>query len=289
MKCLMVVPTQDVYFFKFIDDKYIATTYNTTNKFLKQLFMILSYIDVLGILNNLIYGKWYKLLKKGYNVVFLDGCSLRYKLRKIINKYKNAYVYFWNPAFDVPYLNKLLKLNKKIATFDESDSIKYDLLYLNTFYEPCDNLITNESNIDLFFVGNDKGRKQTLDFFRKKCDEYNLKHYIYIPKNSKEQMSYNQYLEKLCESRVILEIVQMGQTGNTMRMMEALFYKKKVITNNKNVIKMDFYDPTYIYVFEKIDDLNFNDVVNFLDVVPNWKTDLIEQYRFCNWIEKFNY
>ena len=57
-------------------------------------------------------------------------------------------------------------------------------------------------------------------------------------------------------SRCVLDSAQDGQLGLTIRVLEALGAKKKLITTNEDVINYDFYKPENIYVYEGKIDLN---------------------------------
>ena len=68
-------------------------------------------------------------------------------------------------------------------------------------------------------------------------------------------MDYKEVIDIVKQSNCILEVVQEGQNGITLRTMEAVCYGKKLLTNNKNIVKYPFYDSKYISVFEDIDDI----------------------------------
>lgn len=61
-----------------------------------------------------------------------------------------------------------------------------------------------------------------------------------IPKEYKDEVTdqalpYEQILSLNRQSRAILEINQTGQTGLTVRALEATFLKKKLLTTNKSI------------------------------------------------------
>ena len=287
MNYIMVVPSINYFFFRYINSENICETYRVNYGIWKKILIILSYIDIFGFFNNLIYGRWYKNLKNNNTIViFQDGCTLRFKLRKIIKKNNNAYIYLWNPAFDVKYFDKIVLQNNKTYSFDLDDSKKYGLKYIDTFYVPT-KITFKPLEFDLLFVGQDKGRKQILDTIKNKFIENGLNPYIYIPQSKDEYLSYDQYLNLLAKSKVLLEIVQKGQSGSTMRMMEALFYKKKIITNNNQVRKFPFYNSSYIYIIEDINNIDFKSIMDFIKIESNFNDKIIEKYDFKNWVLNF--
>jgi hypothetical protein len=82
-----------------------------------------------------------------------------------------------------------------------------------------------------------------------------------------------------------LDIVSKGQTGLTLRPLEALYAEKKLITNDINIKTYDFYNPNNIFVLE---DNNFDKINDFLN--KNYQTvddKITEKYQFSNWIKRF--
>ena len=57
---------------------------------------------------------------------------------------------------------------------------------------------------------------------------------------------------------IILDIIQDGQSTETMRLIEALAAKRKVITNNMEVIHHELYLASNILYFNNIEDLKRN-------------------------------
>ena len=53
-------------------------------------------------------------------------------------------------------------------------------------------------------------------------------------------IDYNQILDELQKFDTVLEVVQPGQVGVTLRYYEAITYNKKLITNNEMVKKLPF-------------------------------------------------
>lgn len=71
-----------------------------------------------------------------------------------------------------------------------------------------------------------------------------------------EKISSKKMMEIFEQSRCILDAPQAGQTGLTIRTIECLGAKRKLITTNKDIKKYDFYDENNILVFDDGLDLN---------------------------------
>ena len=127
-----------------------------------------------------------------------------------------------------------------------------------------------EIKYDLIFIGDDKGRgriiKQTalnakrngihVNFKIPGTLNFNSSLVQYVP-----YMSYAQIIYENLESNCIFEVLQPGQTSMTLRTQEAVCLKKKLLTNNKNIIKEKFYDSRYIQVFERVEDIDWSFVI----------------------------
>jgi 1,5-rhamnosyltransferase len=78
---------------------------------------------------------------------------------------------------------------------------------------------------------------------------------------------YIDYIERALRSKVIVEANLPGQTGITLRTLEAAFLNKKLLTNNPFVRNLDFYDANNIFIFGE-DDPGTLDRFLHSDVVP---------------------
>ncbi|QIC76833.1 hypothetical protein FSC17_10625 [Acinetobacter indicus] len=59
--------------------------------------------------------------------------------------------------------------------------------------------------------------------------------------------------------------MQDGQSGMTLRPVEALFYNRKLLTNNQSVINEPFYHADNILVVKDIDSLSVVELKRFID------------------------
>ena len=73
----------------------------------------------------------------------------------------------------------------------------------------------------------------------------------------KKAMPYPEVVAEAKKSNCLLEVVREGQTGPSFRYYEAVCYNKKLLTNNKNAVNFPFYNPEYMHVFEKPEDIDW--------------------------------
>lgn len=71
-------------------------------------------------------------------------------------------------------------------------------------------------------------------------------------------MSYAEVVELVQQNDIIVEIINGTQTGNTLRLKEAVCYNKCLLSNNKNIISSPYYNPSYMQVFDSVDEINLN-------------------------------
>ncbi len=156
-----------------------------------------------------------------------------------------------------------------ILSFDHADAEKYGMHYYPLVYSPCD--VPEDDSIpesDVYFVGKAKDRLAEILKAFEKFRDAGLKCDFYItgvkPEDQKyadeitygNQMPYIENLKHIKKTKCLLEIMQGGGRGYTLRFDEAIMYDKKMITNNPEIINAPFYHPDRISVFEKAKDLD---------------------------------
>lgn len=86
-------------------------------------------------------------------------------------------------------------------------------------------------------------------------------------------------------ARCLLEITQANQSGLTVRCLEALFFDKKLITNNTSVRKLPFYNPARFFVLEQDDPAT---IAAFLAApLPALPPGALDPYDFSHWVKQF--
>lgn len=214
-------------------------------------------------------------------------------------KRKKANIILWNwnimPFKKAKRENMFFRLCQ-IWTFDKSDARKYGWKFNEQFYFRPENVRKVKNNIPIAFCAcADKNRytimKKIYDELEKEniiCDFYCVK-----DKDKKyevedqflidEPLGYEMFLKHVENSDIVVDVVQKGQTGLTVRVLEALFYNKKLITNNKSIINMPFYN-SYIYIYGEENKISFSEFLKLKDCIYNEKVKQI--YTFEQWIQK---
>lgn len=249
------------------------------------LFRLLRKLNMLN--NSLCFGKWkYKVKKCNYIILGENGYTPN--ISKYIKK-KNPkckiIMYYWNILNDE--YKKILE-DKNIDefwTFDKSEAEKYNLKYNPQFYSKKIISPNTEIKQDVVFMGRAKDRKKELKKLEEIIKKLSIKTNFFIIEKEKDLIKYNEYLKQVYASKCILDYNQEGQVGLTLRPMEALFYQKKLITNNKDIINYDFYNSNNIFILG-IDDMN--KIKEFIDS-PYQEIDekIVNYYDYESWLKRF--
>lgn len=161
----------------------------------------------------------------------------------------------WSPDFDATY------------SFDREQCEKLGMNYMNQFmpmgYKQSSIGVTPKilsSEPTALFIGREKGRGTTLlDLasalkasgckidFRILVDESTPNK---TPYHITSVIDYRKSLEATLQSDVLVEINQPGQSGFTLRTLEAAYYGKKLITNNESIEQSPLYHPNNVHVLD---------------------------------------
>ena len=98
-----------------------------------------------------------------------------------------------------------------------------------------------------------------------------------------EKIAPQQMMEVFEKSRCVLDSPQGGQTGLTIRTLECLGAKKKMVTSNADIKYYDFYDETNILIFEAGKPVDTNSpffAAPYKELPPN----LYGKYSLRNWL-----
>lgn len=234
-------------------------------------------------------------------------------LRKIKIKYPNKplIMYQWDFCENLPLLDRQIKYFDEIYSFDRNDCDKYGFTHKPLFFNKTHKNISDVENkiqYDISFIGTDhSNRYEMIQDFISKNDTIKKKYiYLYRPylslclnfffdyKNFKKRnfkfykknhLDEESVIDVISKSRAILDIAQPNQDGLTIRTLEALGLKKKLVTTNKNIINYDFYNTDNILI---IDSLNMTvPEYFFLSEYKEIPEAIYNKYFIDNWIEEF--
>ncbi len=194
-------------------------------------------------------------------IVFDTKIRPRY-LRKISSFYsgRRLIYWLWNPVRDKKQLDRVPK-TFEIWTYSGRDARKYHLKQNHQFY--FDSLVKKYSAAfgktagirKYVFAGRNKGREPQLKDLEARLMEAGASCCLYIEQDRRwggytrePVLPYPELIRLIGESDGLLDIYTDPEAGYSLRVMEALFFDKKLITNNRLITGEDFYREENIFV-----------------------------------------
>ena len=172
-----------------------------------------------------------------------------------------------------------------VISFDHKDCETYGFTYYPLVYSCTE--VEDDPDIpesDVFFVGKAKNRlDEILSAFRKLKDSGLVCdfHITGVPENEQKykdeidyctKISYAENLKRIKKTRCLLEIMQQGGHGYTLRYCEAIAHDRKLLTNNPEIINAPFYNSEYISVFDSAEEID-------VDFVRSGEKDVDYKYK----------
>ena len=216
------------------------------------------------------------------NSSFLQSRYPAHYLQKIKKKYKDVYyVLFYIDIFkhEVSVHANVLReqgLFDLVYTIEEEDAKDSGSILWPTPYSKLESFEQIRPSFDLYFCGVDKERGPMLAQIARMCEKKQIDSrmdVICLPEEKEvlEGMEgvtikdkntgyygYSEVLTKSLEAKCILEVVQKGQHANTLRPYEAISYNRKLLTNNKDILKFPWYNPNYMQYFEDPEKIDYS-------------------------------
>ena len=255
---------------------------------------------------------------KKYDIVLLiSGQSLSFDsgmIAKIKDAQPNArfLLYQWDSMKNFPHIGTVHKYFDKKYSFDKSDceedcELKFLPLFYSRRYEEIGKLHTKEYKYDFCFVGTAHPKKyKFINMMSEQLKSVYPKQFIYFfypspivyfyrkLKNPElKKAHYNEFrytplkgkeMDQLfIDSRCVLDSPQAGQLGLTIRVLEALGAKKKLITTNADIKNYDFYKEENVYVYDGSFDMSN---VFFKEPYAEVDRSVYEKYSLKNWIRE---
>ena len=249
-------------------------------------------------------------------VFFIIGMTFSYTIqnvKKIKENNPNAkfIMYQWDGEDNIKFIKKFHKYFNKIYSFDRLDCQKNNIykflpLFYIKNYEKVGRKKINEFEYDVSYVGTAHPQKYAfINEMSKKLNHIFQNQFIYhyMPSKLKyifhkltskeyrkakledfkfEKLPSEKIMEIFQKSKCIFDAPQSGQNGLTIRTIECLGAKKKLITTNKDIINYDFYNENNILIYDEEYTKNekfFNN--NYIELPK----ELYEKYSLYNWIK----
>lgn len=250
--------------------------------------------------------------KKYDFIFFIKGESIS---KAIVTRLRDVHpeakivMYYWDSIANNHNAKGMLKSFDKVLSFDKNDCQNFGLQFMPLFYIPQYEEIAKQKvpqKYDMMFVGTVHSERyefvngisdqikaaggtcftwfyfpSKVNFYKLKWDnpkfrKANIKDFQFIPMSRDELLGY------YAESRIQIDMQHPRQTGLTMRTMETLGAKKKLITTNADVVNYDFYRPENILVVDRS-----NPIITKEFIDSPWQDipeDIYKKYSISSWL-----
>ncbi|MHC5218456.1 oligosaccharide biosynthesis protein Alg14 [Enterococcus sp. LJL128] len=227
-------------------------------------------------------------------IIFLDN-GFEPVMAKLVRPLTNAklVLFFWNHLTE----EKITMLQQTqsdqiiddIYSFDPLEAQNFSLKHNSSFYSKHMQLPKEPVNHDIFFGASNNGRGKQAHYLLEIFNYLRLHSRFFILEgkgnDQKGYLSYPDYLILTAQSKSILEIMRPGQTGITLRSLESIYFKKKLLTTNKKIRYYHFYNPANIFI---IGYDNFTDLPDFLETPYLAENDtFLDFYDHSQWAQRF--
>ncbi len=228
-------------------------------------------------------------------------------LRKAYPKARLVF-HTWDSIENKPFSTRNLRFYDTCSTFDQVDAKKYGMFFRPLFYsDGFDQPPEIEFEYDLSFIGTVHSDRYRIvhTLLKKLPPETQTFVYLYlqapwmydlrrmftttIDGAKPEDFGYEPLTKELVQttffrSRAILDIEHINQRGATMRTMEALGSKRKLVTTNANLRDYDFYNPINIQIIDrKVPCLNHEFLQTPYQPLPE---EIRQKYSIRTWIRE---
>lgn len=306
MKTLVLAANANMYFFPWFQDPNIeiASLYQDCAPLRSKIRMVRR---KLGLSQQSFYGDWCERLSQFGKIVVLDYCCfLDTKLLGEISRMSSGaelYLYGWNIDYGEDAFISLKENAERLGfsyySYDEGICARYGLKFNTIMYDP--KLSLPECNItsDVMFIGKAKDRVEDISRVVAGLRDAGAKVDAIVVGDRRpddldvdvfftsEYIGYADYLKLADSSVALLDIAQEGQLGFSMRVMEALFLGKKLVTTNKHVADAPFYESGNVFIF----DLTKPDIGALSEFIAKpfrpYELADVEYYSVRSWVNRF--
>ena len=255
---------------------------------------------------------------KKYDKIFIiSGQSFSFNesmMKRLKESQKSAefILYQWDSLKNFPYIKTMHSYFDRIFSFDKDDvaenpGLEFLPLFFSRQYEELGKEKKKDYQYDFSFIGTAHPKKykyvkKISNVLREKFDKQYIFFYfpsklVYIYRKIKniefqnakycefnfKALSSSEIITIIENSKCILDSAQDGQRGLTIRVIEMLGAKRKIITTNEDVVNYDFYRPENIYVYNEGFDF---ESVFFKEEYVDVEKEVYEKYTLRNWLKK---
>ncbi|MDH5825348.1 hypothetical protein [Sphingobacterium faecium] len=222
-------------------------------------------------------------------------------IEEICLKSNKAIAYQWDGVERYPAIKPLIGLFDRFYVFDRRDASSESSNYLsatNFYFGHLNHKEIIPLKKTFFFIGSFmKCRWEEIqrtakciiqndgipNFLLFTKDENITNHYTCDGiKFIDTPINYEETIKLTLENQVVVDFLTNVHTGLSFRVFEAIGYQRKLVTNNVDVKKYDFYHPNNIYILDN-ETRSLADFINEPYIVI--EDEVLQKYNFDYWIK----
>lgn len=155
----------------------------------------------------------------------------------------------------MPLLEALRAAGYPILSFDTADCSAHGFAFYNQYAAALPEAAGLAPSLDFAFIGKDKGRRPLIERLRAGLQARGFSVHLRFAEAggagaAQGRVTYLGYLAENLAARCLIEIMQEGQSGLTLRPLEAMVYGRKLLTNNPAIREEPFFHPDNVFVLD---------------------------------------
>ena len=262
--------------------------------------------------------KIFKIVKFDYIFIIKGEAMSTEIIAKMKEIYPEAFFiyYTWDSIRNLKHMDRKIQHFHKAFSFDREDcktiaNVDYLPLFFSKRESSNENLLTTKvSKYNLSFIASlhsdrYKVLEKILVEIKSKKPDTNIYLFLYysskfifllrkifdtnfflIPykKINWTPLSQQEVFDRLSETEIVIDINHPNQSGLTMRTIEALVLKKKLITTNINIKYEDFYSPENFLIVDRARPVIPAEFLN--TPYKEIESNIINSYSLESWLKK---
>ena len=214
---------------------------------------------------------------------------------------KRIIYWYWNSAATNLQIRQQVPERVEFWSYSKSECGQYNFRYNTQFFfdclaaeaERCRARKDRNPVPKALFYGREKGRAEALGELAEQLREAGAEADFRIIRRPEGRLAFMR--EKLLPYQAVVDLVKDADilvdyylntdSGLSLRPMEALFFGKKLVTNNRSILSEDFYSPANIYVLG----YDGRPLKEFVESPgEEVAADIRDHYLLSNWLKRFD-
>ena len=224
--------------------------------------------------------------------VFFDS-----QLETLKSNSERFIAYYHDSINNIKRKKDVIHFFDKVYSYEKKDVADYNLHFISNFIYFDQPAQVSDSTVDGFSVMSNDYRVSTLKKLAAYFKKHNKTYEFFVMNDGKlltddlvtfidKRMYNNQVVEHIRKARIVVDIHKYGiQDGLTFRVFEAMGFRKKLITTNKDIVNYDFYNLNNIVVIDENKEIDIP--TSFFETpYEDMPVEIYNKYTVAAWLDK---